>query len=195
MLAYIKGTVSQIGENFIVLDNGGLGYLILMPTSSLFALNEADEVTVFTYMAVREDDISLFGFITKDELNMFKNLITVSGIGPKNALSILSSISVDELKMAIASEDSKLIAKSKGVGSKTAQKIVVELKDKMAKEAVSDVVKTSAKGSSDLETAIAFVSSTGVSRAQCMKALNKAESLEGLDLDGIIDLIFKNLSV
>ena len=195
MLAYIRGTVAQIGDNHIVLDNSGIGYMIFMPASSLYSLKEAAEVTVHTYMAVREDDVSLFGFVTQDELKMFKNLITVSGIGPKNALSILSSFSVEELRLAIAAGDAKLIASSKGIGSKTAQKIVVDLKDKISKESFSNIVKNVKSSNSDVETAVAFVMSTGVTRSQCMNVLNKADSLDGMDIDELIDYIFKNMNV
>ena len=196
MINYIKGYVAQIGDGFIVLDNNGIGYLIGMPSTELFRLTEGMEATVFTYMAVREDDISLFGFTSAEDLELFKKLLNVSGVGPKGALGILSSIPGDELKMAIAAGDAKLISKSKGIGLKTAQKIIVELKDKFSKEAVvMPKSGASAEKSNDIETAIAFVNSTGVSRTECLKALNKAGAVDDLDVDALIDVIFKNLSI
>lgn len=195
MINYIKGIVSQIGDGYIVLENNGIGYLIGMPSTELFRLTEGIETTVYTYMAVREDDISLFGFTSSEDLNLFKRLLNVSGVGPKGALAILSSIPGDELKMAIASGDAKLISSSKGIGLKTAQKIIVELKDKFEKETVVMPKIAGSTAGNDIETAIAFVNSTGVSRTECLKALGKAGITEGLDVDGLIDAIFKNLSV
>ncbi len=195
MINYIKGIVSQIGDGYIVLENNGIGYLIGMPSTELFRLTEGIETTVYTYMAVREDDISLFGFTSSEDLNLFKRLLNVSGVGPKGALAILSSIPGDELKMAIASGDAKLISSSKGIGLKTAQKIIVELKDKFEKETVVMPKIAGSTAGNDIETAIAFVNSTGVSRTECLKALGKAGTTEGLDVDGLIDAIFKNLSV
>lgn len=194
MISYIKGIIASVNENFIILDNNGIGYKLTMPASSLYKLTEGMDVKIHTYMVVKEDDVSLFGFTTADELEMFKQLITVNGVGPKNAIGILSSISTEELILAIAAGDHKTIASSKGIGAKTAQKIVVELKDKINKKAVS-VSASVPKASNDVETAVAFVSATGVSRAQCMKALSKAETVDGMDVDALIDLIFKNLSV
>ena len=194
MISYIKGIVANVNENFIILDNNGIGYKLTMPASSLYHLTEGMDVKIHTYMAVKEDDVSLYGFRTAEELEMFKQLITVNGVGPKNAIGILSSISTEELIIAIAAGDHKAIAASKGIGAKTAQKIVVELKDKIGKK-VPTIAAAVPKASNEVETAIAFVSATGVSRAQCMKALSKADSVEGLDLDSLIDFIFKNLSV
>lgn len=195
MINYIKGIVTKIADGYIVLENNGIGYLIGMPQAELFRLTEGIETTVYTYMAVREDDISLYGFTSSDDLSLFKRLLNVSGVGPKGALAILSSIPGDELKIAIASGDAKLIASSKGIGLKTAQKIIVELKDKFEKE--TPAVQRSSAGAlrNDIETAIAFVNATGVSRTECLKALSKAENTESLDVDGLIDVIFKNLSV
>lgn len=134
MISYIKGTITALGENFAVIENNGIGFKLFMPGISLASLyiNQPD-VKLHTYMAVREDDISLFGFTTKDELEMFTMLIQVSGVGPKNAIGILSSMTVDALKLAIAAEDPKLISQAKGIGKKTAEKIVIELKGKVDK--------------------------------------------------------------
>ena len=137
MISYLIGNVTYIDDSGIVLECGHIGFRINMPQSSLFRLMpDMHDVKVHTYMAVKEDDISLFGFLTMDELKMYESLLTVSGIGPKGALSVLSSISVDQLKSAIVFGDAKLIAGSKGIGAKTAQKIVIELKDKYSKEAL-----------------------------------------------------------
>lgn len=194
MINYIKGTIASVNENNIILDNNGIGYFITMPFTSAYKLTEGMDVKIYTYMAVKEDDVSLYGFNSANELKIFRQLITVNGIGPKAAIGILSSISVDELIFAIASGDHKTIAGSKGIGPKTAQKIVVELKDKIDKNAGGPTVAVS-NTSDDINTAIAFVSSTGVSRSDCMKALSKIENAEDHNVDELIDIIFKNLSL
>ena len=134
MISYIKGTIAAVGENFAVIENNGIGFKLFMPGISLASLYAGQpDVKLYTYMAVREDDISLFGFTGKDELEMFTMLIQVSGVGPKGAIGILSSMTVDTLRLAIAAEDPKMISQAKGVGKKTAEKIVIELRGKVDK--------------------------------------------------------------
>lgn len=197
MVGYIKGTVAQINENHIILDNHGIGYLIQMPLSSLYSLTEGEEVTIYTYMAFGKEDVSLCGFTSGGELEMFKMLLKVSGIGPKGAMNILSGVSVDTLKMAIASGDDKLIAASKGVSAKTAQKIIVELKGKMSKELLAtgtDVRKAASKEDDRISEAINAVIATGFDRTSCVRALANIEIGEELTVDEIIDLIFANIT-
>ena len=195
MISFIKGTVSLISDSYIILNCNNMGFMISMPSTALFRLSEGMEVTVFTHLAVKEDDMSLYGFLNNEDLSLFRQLITVSGIGPKGALGILSGISSEELKMAIASGDAKLIAGSKGIGLKTAQKIIVELKGKFKNEISVSSVSASRPENSNIETAILFVESTGINRQQCMKALSRSEIPENADVDTIIDLIFMNLNV
>ena len=194
MIQFIKGIISYISDTSIILNCHDVGFLITMPASDLFSLKEGSEITIYTHMAVKEDDISLFGFLNMEELSMFRKLISVSGIGPKGAIGILSHISVEELIMAISAGDAKLIAGSKGIGLKTAQKLVVDLKGKFK----NDVRTLSASGShlsdKNIESAILFAEATGISRSQSMKALSGVEIPDHMDVDGILDLIFKNLS-
>ena len=193
MISFIKGTVVSVADTSILLECNHMGFQITMPSSALFQLQEGMELTVHTHLAVREDDLSLFGFLSKEDLHMFRQLITVSGIGPKGAIAILSNISTEELRMAIAAGDAKLISSSKGIGLKTAQKLVVDLKGKF-KDSLPASAAASAADPSRLETAILFVQSTGVSRAQCMKALSAAQIPQDADVDQIIDLIFRHMS-
>lgn len=132
MISYIKGELSYIDNSKIIVENNGIGYEINIPAITSFAgIQTGMSVKVYTYMAVREDDISLYGFLTQDELTLFKLLITVSGVGPKAALAILAELGADNLRIAICAEDDKAIAKAKGVGAKSAKKVIVELKDKI----------------------------------------------------------------
>ncbi|MCF0228066.1 MAG: Holliday junction branch migration protein RuvA [Parasporobacterium sp.] len=194
MISFIKGTVSYTGDSFIILDCHDIGFHVFMPSTALYKLSEGMNVAIYTHLAVREDDMSLYGFLDYEDLNMFKKLITVSGVGPKGALGIMSSISTDDLKTAIASGDAKLIAGSKGIGLKTAQKLVVDLKSKFKNEV--SVISVAKQASDDnINTAVMFAESTGISRSQCMKALSAAGVPDGADVDTLIDLIFRNLNV
>lgn len=132
MISFIRGTIADIEEDKIVLEANGIGYNIFVSSSLINKTGRTGvEVKIFTYLSVREDAMNLFGFLSKEELNIFKKIIGVSGIGPKGALGILSTLSVDELKMAIIADDAKAIAKSPGIGAKTASKLILELKDKV----------------------------------------------------------------
>ena len=131
MIAFLKGTIEDITENSLVLDVNGIGYEVLVPGQLLDMLEGiGQELKVYTYMQVREDAVVLFGFLTRDDLAMFKMLIGVNGVGPKAGLGILSALGTEELRFAVA-DDAKRIAKAPGIGAKTAQKIILELKDKL----------------------------------------------------------------
>lgn len=136
MFYYLNGILAHKEPGFAVLDCGGVGYRLTVSQNTLAALDRAsvrsDKVKLYTYMAVREDDIELFGFYTSEELDTFKLLIGVSGIGPKAAMGVLSAFTPDGLARAVCTEDVKAIAKSNGVGAKGAARIVLELKDKMS---------------------------------------------------------------
>lgn len=197
MIGYIKGTVASIEDNHIILDNHGIGYLINMPLSSMFKLTEGMETTVYTYMAFGKDDVSLCGFLSRAESDMFQMLLKVSGIGPKGALNILSAADAETLKLAILTGDDKMIAASKGISAKTAQKIILELKGKISKEMPAEAVEI-AKGSgaderSLINQAVDVVAATGFDRAKCMRAVSKIEITPDMDLDKLIDEIFINI--
>ncbi len=179
MLHYIKGRLAMKTESGIVVEAGGLGYEIAVPgNSSIYLAKEGDEITVFTAMIIREDDISLYGFSEKTALDTFHKLITVSGVGAKAALSILSSMPLHEVHQAITLEDAKSLTRANGIGKKTAERIVLELKDKFgaleapsvpgevggAAEAVSEA------GDSKTE-AISALIALGYSRSEAVNAL------------------------
>lgn len=129
MIAYLIGTVTDVSDDNIVVENNRIGFNVKVPDG--YAYKPGEEVRVFTYTYVKEDAFLLYGFRDRDSLELFKKLITVSGIGPKGALSILSAISADELRFAIYSQDASVIAKAPGIGKKTAERVILDLKDKV----------------------------------------------------------------
>ena len=132
MIGYIKGEVAAIYEDRIVLECGGIGYNIFMPASSIDLIDGIGITTrIYTYLLVREDALQLYGFLTKDDLDLYKMLISVNGIGPKGGLALLSVMTADELRFAIMSQDAKAIGKAPGIGPKTAQRVIIDLKDKI----------------------------------------------------------------
>ena len=137
MFYYINGIVAIIEENLAVIDCGGVGYACHTTAYTLSQLQIGAQHKLYTYCNVREDAFDIFGFSTKEELNCFNRLLSVSGVGPKAALSILSSVSPDQLTLAIMTGDEKVLTMAPGVGKKMAQRIILELKDKIASQGVS----------------------------------------------------------
>lgn len=135
MISFVKGKLANVGTDSIVVENSGIGFRINVPLSTLATIgNVGDEVKVHTVMNVKEDDISLFGFASAEELNMFNMLVTVSGVGPKMALAVISAIPPSKFGLAVITNDAKTLTQAQGVGNKVAQRIVLELKDKIAKQ-------------------------------------------------------------
>lgn len=200
MISYIKGKIEYISEGFIIVDNGGIGYKIYVSPNLMSSSKGIGEtVKIFTYMSVREDDISLYGFESFEELEIFNKLITVSGIGPKGALGIISTISPSDFVMAVISEDVSTISKAPGVGKKTAQRIILELKDKFNTENfVEEKIFGESKGlfsvvSKDYKfEAIEALSTLGYSRSEAAKAVSAIEC-EGLTTEDILKLALKKL--
>ena len=135
MYAYLKGTLEEITEDNIVVEVGNIGYNVKVSTTTADLLPPlGGEVKIYTYTLVREDTFSLYGFLTRDDLEIFKKLITVNGIGPKGGLAILSVMSADALRFAIMAGDAKSIAKAPGIGNKTAERVILDLRDKVSLE-------------------------------------------------------------
>lgn len=132
MYAYIKGKIEDMDADRVVIEANNIGYNVFVPAGVMSSIGcTGREVKLYTYLNVKEDAFTLFGFLTKEDLELFKLLITVNGIGPKGAMGILGALSADDLRFAIMSGDSKTIASAPGIGAKTAQKIIIELKDKL----------------------------------------------------------------
>lgn len=134
MIAYLKGNVTFKSEEYVVVEVQGIGYKVFMPKMAMECLTEDEEVKIYTYLKVREEDISLYGFNTKEELHMFELLISVGGIGAKSAISILSNITPSRFALAVITNDVNTLKKLQGIGPKTAQRIILELKDKIKTE-------------------------------------------------------------
>ena len=135
MISYLKGTLAWRGEDRVIVETGGVGYQVFVSPVTLSALPQTEsEVQLFTHMSVKEDGISLFGFRSMEELTLFHQLIGVSGVGPKGALALLGVLPASQIRIAIVTEDAAALAKAPGLGKKTAQKIIIDLKDKMKNE-------------------------------------------------------------
>ena len=202
MYAYIKGELAEKNIDHIVVEAGGIGYLIYVPAQSIDYLpDEGDQIKVYTYLYIREDAMVLYGFLTKDDLEIFKMLITVSGIGPKGGLGILSTLSADDLRFAILSGDSKTISKAPGIGAKTAQRVIIDLKDKMSlEEAFEKKLDNNADGvqktlnSSIKNDAVMALSALGYSSAESLKAVSKVDIIDDMDVEDVLKLALKNMS-
>ena len=202
MIAYIKGKVAEILEDRVILESGFMGYNLFMPMASAEAvLRRGDEVKLYTHLHVREDAMQLFGFLTKDDLHTFQLLLGVNGIGPKAALGILSGLTADELRFAVLSEDVKTISKAPGVGKKTAQKLILELKDKMDLQEAFDLktqhVQEAQGDMADLSDArreaVEALTALGYSGADALKAVKRVEMTSGMDVETLLKAALKNL--
>lgn len=174
MIAYIKGVVTQTLPGSVVIENNNIGYCVHVPdNSSAYLTKDGEIITLYTAMLVREDDISLYGFTDTQSLAMFNLLLTVNGIGAKAALAILSALNLSELKKAIAFEDAALITKANGVGKKTAQRVCLELKDKVgpAEDIAGGISEVNIEKGSPKEDALAALMSLGYSKTEAMSAL------------------------
>lgn len=194
MFAYIKGSLEMKSNGYIVIDINGLGYKVFMSQNNIDTIGELhDIIKVFTYVKVREDDISIFGFKTQEELKMFELLISVSGVGAKSALVMLSCIEPSDFAIAVISNDVKVLTKVPGIGNKSAQRIILELKDKLKEEQLEEKLKDSSKklkdNSENINEAISGLMVLGYSKKDIEK------TFEHLDIDNlsIEDLIKKGL--
>lgn len=202
MIGYIKGELVEVEENYVIVEQGGMGYNISITNSSIMELPpKGSSVKLYTYLNVREDAISLFGFLDKDELVMFKQLITVSGIGPKSALGMLSAISPDEIRFAVLAEDIKTLTKAPGVGKKTAAKLVLELKDKFdLEEAFEQKLINNQRGDklasnqySKRQEAVEALTVLGYSGSDALRVVNQVEITDDMTAEDILKLCLKKL--
>lgn len=202
MIASVKGKLEGVTADSVIIDVNGMGVEVIVPNNVICRLPKQDEaIKLHTYLHVREDAMQLFGFLEKEDLDFFKLLITVNGIGPKAAIAILSSMSTDVLTFAILSEDIKTIEKAQGIGAKTAKKLVLELKDKVgvinakAVELRSDSSPfiSLTIGSAIKEEASQVLEALGYSRTEAMKAITAIEITEEMTSEDLVKSALKNL--
>lgn len=203
MYSYIKGELAEVNTDHIVIDVGGIGYMIYIPAQSLNYLPGIGEMLkVHTYLYMREDAMILYGFLSKDDLEMFKLLITVSGIGPKGGLAILSTLSSDDLRFAVLSGDSKAISKAPGIGSKTAQRVIIDLKDKLSledafeKKLEHENEKINVSSNSQVKNdAVMALNALGYSSTESLKAVSKVEITDDMDVEDVLKAALKHMSL
>ncbi|RKD34664.1 Holliday junction branch migration protein RuvA [Thermohalobacter berrensis] len=194
MYQYIKGTIDEIGEDYIVIANNDIGYKIYTSTNTIAGIgNEYNNRKIYTHLYVREDEMTLYGFLSKDELNMFKLLLTVSKIGPKVALGLLSTLSSANIKIAIINEDTKALSKAPGIGKKTAERLILELKDKISDNIVEDVQFGQPTIKNDFNEAVNALLALGYTKNEVNTVLSK-NKLDGYTTEDIIKIALKELS-
>lgn len=201
MYAYIKGTLEEAGDGWIVIDNQGIGYQMQVSARLMEELPMiGTEVKIYTYLNVKEDAMSLFGFLSKDDLNIFKLLLAVNGIGPKGALAVLSVLSADDLRFAVVGGDAKAIAKAPGIGAKTAQRVILELKDKLNIEDVFEKadqtadIPVKAADQTAKNEAIQALTALGYSASEALSAVSKLEITEDMDTEDILKAALKQMA-
>ena len=178
MFAYFKGEITYKSATFITLEVQGIGYLLYIPLSTYSAIQNLDKATIYTYFHVKEDAQTLYGFYTQTEKTMFERLISVSGVGPNTALIMLSSMSVDEIRGAILADQASILQQIKGIGAKTAKQIILDLKDKMTKEAPDVAVLIPGSSTEGREEALLALIGLGFNKIQVQKALKPAVKQE-----------------
>ena len=190
MISYVKGTVAYIGNDCIVVDNNGIGYNIQVSSSTASAVVMEKGVQIYTYMNVKENELSLFGFLTKEELNM---LISVNGVGPKSAVAMLGALSPSQLALAIATEDIKALSVGQGIGKKIAQRIALELKDKVGADTITTGVELVQKvdvTTGERAEALSALMALGFTKNEAENAI-KAVFVNGMATEEIISKALK----
>lgn len=203
MFSYIKGELTEVSADAIVVEAGGIGYRIAAPGTLLDSLPPlGTQVKVYTHLYVKDDLVALYGFFAKEDLRIFRLLLGVSGIGPKGALGILSAISVDELRFAVLSGDVKSISRAPGIGTKTAQRLIIELKDRLdiqeafeSRAAQADAGTSGKKvsGEDQRSEAVQALAALGYSLSDATKAVRRVEHAKEMSAEDIIKEALKNL--
>lgn len=189
---YIKGKVVDIREDYVILENGGIGYRIYTSRTSLMDLELDKMATMYTYLSVREEGISMYGFSSEEELTMFCNLILVSKIGPKGALNILSTLTPQQIINAIHNNEVDLLCAAPGIGKKTANRIILELKDRIPKDLVLERTKVQ-KEDDHVQLAIDGVMTLGYTRGEVYSIIKQLD-INSMDTEQIIREVLKRLS-
>lgn len=201
MIAFVRGTAVDMTENSVIVEAGGIGYEIYMTGTDLSQIHMGEEVKIHTYFNVREDAMQLYGFRSKDDLQMFKLLLGVNGVGPKAAVGVLAGVTADELRFAILSDDVKTLSKAPGIGKKTAQKLILELKDKMKLEDAFELklaheqekaVAGLGEISDGRQEAVEALVALGYSSTDALRAVRKVTDVAPDDVEGLLKAALKN---
>ncbi len=199
MIAFLKGKVVSVSESRLVLDVNDVGFQISITSRDAARMpSVGHQVLLYTYLSVREDAMQLFGFLSEDDLEIYRLLIGVSGIGPKAGLGILSVLSADDLRFAVLADDAKAIARAPGVGNKTAQKLILELKDKLSlEEAIEKKLDNAADGGLDLQEnknqAVQALVALGYSGSEALRAVKQVEISPDMDTEDILKQALKKM--
>ena len=203
MIAFLKGVVADLTEQSVIVEVQGIGYEVQVPGQTLEMLQGiGQEIKLYTHMQVREDAVVLFGFLTRDDLQMFRMLTGVNGVGPKAGLHMISALGADDLRFAILADDAKRIAKAPGIGAKTAQKIILELKDKMDVEEAFEKKLASnqlsqeaaaASGSKKIQEAVEALVALGYGSTEALKAVRAVKATEEMDVEEILKKALKKM--
>jgi Holliday junction DNA helicase RuvA len=190
MIVALEGTLEYRGVDSVIIKVGGVGFQVYVPSSSLSKLGTTgDRVSLYTHLHLRQDNVSLYGFASSEELALFKNLISVSGVGPKAALSLLSSLSVEQLAMAITSSNADLLSQAPGIGKKVAGRIIIELKGKLEREWKEAALPLAPEDAD----AIAALTSLGYSLREAIQAISSLPNSEGLSLEDKVKMALQQL--
>lgn len=199
MIAYISGALVSAGENYIVIDNHGMGYRIFVSGKFLEHIPAyGTQIKLYTHMYIREDELTLYGFHSEEELSVFRILIGISGVGPKVAMAILTALTIQELQLAVISEDAKTISKANGVGAKGASRIILELKDKLKMEDMMDAAyeQSIVQDTQDINAArdaILALVNLGYSSSEAALAVKKIGDTSQMDIEAILKAALKKL--
>ena len=198
MIAYIKGIFEEITEDGIVVEAGGVGYGIAVPPALASELTQGEEVKIYTYFQVAEDMQKLYGFGSREDRKVFTRLLKVSGIGPKLAMSIMGAVPTDEVKLAVITGDVKSLSRAPGLGKKTAEKLILELKDSFdASELVTSGNETQGAPlvmNDAFSEATQALMALGYSSSEAMRAVRKVEAREGMTVDDVLQEAFRQLA-
>lgn len=203
MISFIKGYVAETTENSVILETDSIGYEIFMTGTAIEETSRMqDKIKIYTYFHVREDTMQLYGFLSRDDLEMFRLLLNVNGIGPKAAMGVLAAITADELRFAVLSDDVKTISRAPGIGKKTAQKLILELKDKLKLEDAFEkklnhqeenlsLADTSLRDSR--QEAVEALTALGYSSTDALRAVRQVSEETGEDVEAILKAALKQL--
>ncbi len=203
MISYLRGTLAAFEEDKVIVDVGGVGYGVFMSGQAMGRLPAVgSEVKLHTYLNVKEEAMQLYGFLTRDDLSVFRQLIGVNGIGPKGGLGILSALSPDDLRFAVLANDVKAICAAPGIGKKTAEKLILELRDKLKLEDALDHIASDSEASVGMESysqirseAVQALVALGYGSTEALRAIKKVEVEEAMEVEDVLKLALKYMAL